>query len=94
MEQIFNNAFLIPAYLFVLNGITFIIYGADKRKAEKHQWRVPEANLIGLAIAGGSIGAFFAMKVFHHKTKHAKFYIGVPVIFFLQIALAAYMTIR
>ena len=94
MEQILNYAFLIPVYLLVLNGVTFIIYGADKRKAEKHQWRVPEANLIGLAIAGGSVGAFFAMKVFHHKTRHAKFYIGVPMIFLLQISLTAYIALR
>ena len=31
------------------------------------------------------IGAFAGMHVFHHKTRKPKFYIGVPVIFFLEV---------
>jgi uncharacterized membrane protein YsdA (DUF1294 family) len=50
-------------------------------------WRISEPTLLAFAALGGSVGALAAMKLFHHKTKHKKFYIGVPVIIILQIAL-------
>jgi uncharacterized membrane protein YsdA (DUF1294 family) len=78
---------ILIAYLLLINIITLILYGIDKWKAKHNMWRIPEATLIILAAVGGSIGAFAAMKLFHHKTMHKKFYIGVPVIIILQIAL-------
>ena len=78
---------ILIAYLLLINIITLILYGIDKWKAKHNMWRIPEATLIILAVLGGSIGAFAAMKLFHHKTMHKKFYIGVPVIIVLQIAL-------
>lgn len=74
------------AYLVLINIAAFIIYGADKHKAKKGQWRIPEKTLIGVAVLGGSIGAVMGMRLFRHKTKHPKFYIGIPVIILLQIA--------
>lgn len=74
------------AYLVLINIAAFIIYGADKHKAKKGQWRIPEKTLIGVAVLGGSIGAVMGMRLFSHKTKHPKFYIGIPVIILLQIA--------
>ena len=81
-------------YLVIINIITFIIYGVDKRKAEKHKWRIPEIQLIGLAAIGGSLGALSAMNVFRHKTKHIKFYAGVPTIMILQIAAMIFVIIK
>lgn len=78
---------ILIAYLLLINIITLILYGIDKWKAKHNMWRIPEATLIILAAVGGSIGAFAAMKLFHHKTMHKKFYIGVPVIIILQIAM-------
>ena len=75
-------------YLIVINIITFFVYGIDKWKAKRSRWRIPESVLILLAVVGGSIGAWLGMKVWHHKTMHKKFTIGVPVILFLQIAAA------
>ena len=57
-------------YVIIINLIAFIVYGIDKRKAMMHQWRIPEATLLILALIGGSIGAWFGMQFFHHKTKH------------------------
>ena len=73
-------------YICGINVIAFFLYGLDKQKAKRHQWRIPEATLLGIALLGGSIGAFLGMRIFHHKTKKAKFYIGVPFIFVLQVA--------
>lgn len=81
----------IYAYLAVVNVIAFFVYGADKRKAKKGQWRIPEATLLGLAVIGGSPAAWAAMYVFHHKTKKWKFKYGVPFILLVQIIAAWYI---
>ena len=74
-------------YLLAINLVTFLLYGIDKWKAKSGQWRISEANLLWLAVIGGSIGALLGMKVWHHKTLHKKFTIGLPVILILQIVL-------
>jgi uncharacterized membrane protein YsdA (DUF1294 family) len=78
---------ILIVYLLIVNIVALLLYGIDKWKAKHDMWRIPEATLLIIAAVGGSIGALAAMQLFHHKTKHKKFYIGVPVIIILQIAL-------
>ncbi len=78
-------------YLAVINLVTFFVYGIDKWKAKKSKWRVPEATLWGMAVIGGSIGAWLGMKTWHHKTLHRKFRYGVPLIIIVQIALLIFI---
>ena len=78
-------------WLAVINLLTFIVYGADKRRARRGKWRVPEKTLFLLPLLGGSIGALLGMRVFHHKTKHWYFVWGVPAILLAQIALAVWI---
>ena len=78
-------------WLAVINLLTFIVYGADKRRARKGKWRVPEKTLFLLPLLGGSIGALLGMRVFHHKTKHWYFVWGIPAILLAQIALAVWI---
>ena len=73
-------------YLALMNIVAFILYGIDKWKAQRNKWRVTEARLLWIAVAGGSIGALLGMKVWHHKTKHIKFRFGLPAILILQLA--------
>ena len=75
-------------YLTAINVVTFFMYGVDKWKAKRSKWRVSETALIWMAVLGGSIGAWLGMKVWHHKTKHAKFKYGLPLILLMQIAAA------
>lgn len=82
---------LILLYIGLVNVLAFILYGIDKLKAQKSKWRVPESTLIGIAIIGGSIGAWSGMKVWHHKTLHKKFKYGIPLILVAQIALCIYL---
>ena len=82
---------LILLYIGLVNVFAFILYGIDKLKAQKSKWRVPESTLIGIAIIGGSIGAWSGMKVWHHKTLHKKFKYGIPLILIAQIALCIYL---
>lgn len=77
----------IAIYLAAINVITFIMFGADKARAAKGRWRISESALILAALLGGSTGALAGMRIFHHKTKHRKFTIGIPVILALQIIL-------
>ena len=74
-------------YLIVITIVTFLVYGIDKWKAKQGSWRISEASLLILAVIGGSIGALFGMKVWHHKTMHKKFKYGLPLILLVQIAL-------
>lgn len=78
-------------YLIIVNAAAFLLMLADKRKAKKKQWRIPEKVLFGSAIIGGSIGAILGMYAFRHKTKHTSFTVGMPIILALQIiALVVY----
>lgn len=81
-------------YLIVINILTFLVFGIDKRKARKGRWRIPEATLIGLSAAGGSIGALLGMHLFRHKTQKRKFTLGIPAIIIAQAALACFLLLR
>ena len=72
-------------YVIIINVITFFIYGLDKSRAKAGQWRIPEAQLIFLAVIGGSVGALAGMKVFHHKTRKPKFKTGVMAILIILL---------
>lgn len=80
-------------YLIIINLFTFFFYGVDKFKAQKNKWRIPESRLLFFAAAGGSVGAYIGMHVWHHKTKHAIFRIGIPVIFLVQLLILFLLSI-
>ena len=80
-------------YVAAVNVVTFFIYGLDKSKAKAGRWRIPEANLIFLAVLGGSVGALAGMRFFHHKTRKPKFYIGIPSILLIQIILIYFLSV-
>ena len=84
---ILSGYLYILAYFAIINIITLILYIADKKKAIKNKWRIPESTLILFAFLGGFIGALIGMFKFRHKTKHAKFLILVPLATVLWCAL-------
>lgn len=75
-------------YLLLINAAGFLLMLADKHRARKNLWRIPERVLITISVLGGSIGTIAGMKLFRHKTRHLKFTIGIPVILALQITAA------
>lgn len=83
---------LILTYLVIINIAAFIAFGIDKWRARNNAWRIPEATLFLLAIIGGSIGAEIGMHVWHHKTRHLSFIIGIPIILLLQIIVICLIT--
>ena len=82
---------LILIYRIAINVVTFFAYGSDKWKAKRSRWRISEATLLGMAVIGGSIGAWLGMRVWHHKTMHKKFQLGIPLIIVVQIALVIWI---
>ena len=76
-----------PYWLLAINLITFFVYRADKKRAIRKKWRIPERTLFLLAFIGGSIGAFAGMLLCRHKTKHRTFMIGVPCILLFHFSL-------
>lgn len=73
----------------IMTVITFILYGADKAKARKGKWRIPEKTLLLFSACFGGLGAFLGMKIFRHKTKHTSFKVLVPVFMIIQFILIA-----
>lgn len=81
-------------YLLIINAVGFLIMLADKLRAKKNAWRIPEARLLLISGIGGSIGMLAGMYLFRHKTLHPKFTIGVPLILAAQVVLATVIVIR
>ena len=90
-----HKAFLVFAvyHLACINLATFIAYGADKKAAEKGEWRVPEVQLHALEFLGGWPGAIMAQKFFHHKTKKRSFRLMFWLMLVLEAA-AVYIILR
>lgn len=63
----------------IINLIVFTLYGIDKRRAIKGAWRIPERTLLAGTWLLGGAGAWLAMCVFRHKTKHIAFQVSAPV---------------
>ena len=78
---------ILSIYLSLINALAFLLMLADKRRAKKHRWRIPEAVLLASAVLGGSLGALLGMWMFHHKTRKAKFFVTVPLLLAAQCAL-------
>ena len=76
---------LVLICLLLINAAGLLVMLADKKKARKNLWRIPEATLLTVAALGGSIGVLAGMYLFHHKTRKPKFFIGVPLILTVQL---------
>ena len=82
---------LILLYLLIINAIGFLLMLVDKAYAKKNLWRIPEATLMTAAALGGSLGSLIGMYTLHHKTKHLKFALGIPLILIAQIVLVFWL---
>ena len=92
--QNFSISSLLILYLITINVVTFLLYGIDKWKAKRARWRIPESVLLGMAAIGGSVGAWLGMRVWHHKTQHAKFRYGVPAMLVVQTAVLVWIVVK
>ena len=72
-----------------VNLVTFILYGVDKRSAKRSAWRIPEKTLLTGTWLLGGVGAWLAMRMFRHKTKHLAFQVSAPAGAVLSLAVMA-----
>lgn len=72
-------------FFFIINLIAMLVTIQDEHRAQKHRWRIPEHSLLILAAVGGSPAMFLTMLLIHHKTRHLKFMIGIPLIIIVQV---------
>lgn len=79
------------SYYVLINIYGFVKMAGDKEKAKRHEWRVPERTLMWLAVIGGAFGLTAAMNLFRHKTKHAKFKYGLPILCILHLIIFIYL---
>lgn len=76
---------LVVFWLAAANLLGLILMGADKSRARRGAWRIPEKTFFLLAVLGGSVGCWLGMYLFHHKTRHWYFVVGMPLILIAQI---------
>ena len=85
---------ILIGYLIAISILSIVVCIYDKFAAKhnpKHRTR--EATLLLLSALGGSVAMLITMLLIGHKTKHAKFMVGIPLIIIVQavVAIAAYI---
>ena len=70
--------------LVILNSAAFILYGVDKIRAVNAEWRIPEKRLLRMSLFG-PFGGWLGMRLFRHKVKKPKFYVGIPFFAIMQL---------
>ena len=81
----------ITGWFLVSCLLGFLSMAADKHKAHRNRWRISENMLFFWALIGGAFGSFIGMQFFHHKTKHMKFTIGMPLMMVLNAVMYYYV---
>ena len=77
-----------------VNVLVFALYGADKRRARRGDWRIRERTLLlGTWLLGG-VGAWLGMRVFRHKTQHTAFRVSSVAASVLSLVLMALASLR
>ena len=88
----FHNVTLFYASIVHLLSITlstFLLYGWDKRAAQRGNWRVPERTLHAFSLVGGTLGAVAGSKLFYHNTLKRTFRQQFWLVVLLQVAIIA-----
>ncbi len=70
--------------LVILNSAAFILYGVDKIRAVNQEWRIPEKTLLKVSLLG-PFGGWLGMRLFRHKIKKPRFYVGIPFFAIVQL---------
>ena len=79
---------LIPifvVYIIIISIVALILTVADKIRAKKGVWRIPEAVLLTAAALGGSFSMYIIMKTIRHKTQHTRFMHGIPIMMLFHL---------
>ena len=83
-----------PMWLLCCSVSTFLFYGFDKAQSRRGGWRVPEAVLHLLSLAGGFLGALCGRQLFRHKTQQPAFLVGIVLSAALHLTFALWLLTR
>ena len=81
-------------WIIFTSAAAFILYGADKLRAKRGRFRIPEKILLGTGAVGGAVGALLAMQAFRHKTKHAYFWVVNIAALLLHVAVGVLLFLK
>ncbi len=73
-------------YLLAVSFVSVAVCVYDKIAAKKGLRRIKESSLMSLSFLGGSAAMYITMRIIHHKTRHNKFMLGIPLMIILQMA--------
>ncbi|WP_073290693.1 DUF1294 domain-containing protein [Chryseobacterium polytrichastri] len=73
--------------LLIINLLSLIVFGLDKRKAIRHQRRISENTLLFTTFLGGTIGSLLGMLVFRHKVSKKSFLLKFGLVVLIQIVI-------
>ena len=76
---------LLAGWVTIVSAWTVLRFWQDKQRAIAGAWRIPEADLLGLALIGGTPGAFAARHLFRHKTRKEPFSTWLQLIAAVQL---------
>lgn len=80
--------------ILAINLVAFASMWLDKQLAKGRHWRIPEASLFALAMAGGAPGIWLGMRRFRHKSAKGSFQLRLVLIVVVQLAVAGYFLTR
>lgn len=81
-------------YFTLVSIISIILVIYDKIASKKFKRkRIRENILLFFAFIGGAFFMYIFMKLIHHKTRHKKFMIGLPIFILLHVFLVFFYKI-
>ncbi len=87
-------AVIIAGAFALINLWTVLRFHQDKQRAIAGQRRIAEADLLGLALIGGSPGALLARRLFRHKIRKQPFSASLYLIAAVQSAVLTWWLVR
>ncbi len=89
--EFFAEHKILIIYSVIINFVSFAAFAVDKINACEGRSRIRIITLLGIAFAGGSIGAWLAMYLFRHKTRKDYFTVGVPLTLVMHIVIIFFL---
>ena len=75
------------AYFLIISAVSVFACMLDKHNAKYGKWRISEKTLFLLSVLGGATAMYVIMRLIHHKTRHKRFMIGLPMIILFHIVI-------
>ena len=94
MEWLWNNYKFVIIYIAVISLVSVFVTVRDKIAAIRGARRTSERTLLFLSALGGSLFMLLTMLTVRHKTKHAKFMVGIPIIIALQTFAVLFLAVK